>query len=70
MDIEDYNEERYRDYQIYLGSQDVTELIKCSGCFGEFEENEIEPYTIITAEKKDEMLLCKECINYYKEENQ
>lgn len=70
MDIEDYREEQYKDYSIYLGTHDVIELTKCNGCGFDVEESEIEPYTIITAEKKEDMLLCKECINYYKEENQ
>jgi hypothetical protein len=50
-DIENFREEQYADYSIYLGKSDAIELSKCDGC-GIDVENENE--------------YCKECIEYYK----
>ena len=69
-DIEDYREEQYADYSIYLGTPDVIELTKCNFCGIEVEESEIEMFLVEGAEEMQEQLYCKECIENYKEENQ
>ena len=69
-DIEDYREEQYADYSIYLGNQDVIELTKCNECGIEVEESEIELFDMKEYNDAGLVEYCTPCIENYKEENQ
>lgn len=69
MDIEDYREEQYADYSIYLGTHDVIELTKCNFCCVEVEESEIELFDMKEYNDAGLVEYCTPCIENYKEEN-
>ena len=68
-DIEDYREEQYADYSIYLGTPDVIELTKCNECGIEVEESEIEMFDMKEYNDAGLVEYCTPCIENYKEEN-
>lgn len=67
--IEDYREEQYADYSIYLGTPDVIELTKCNECGIEVEESEIEMFDMKEYNDAGLVEYCTPCIENYKEEN-
>jgi len=69
MDIEDYRERQYQDYQITLVDEVEIELIKCRCCCYEVEESEIEVIKMHDINDGIELPYCKECIDVYKSEN-
>ena len=68
-DIEDYREEQYADYSIYLGTPDVIELTKCNCCCEHVEESEIELFDMKEYNDAGTVEYCTPCIENYKEEN-
>jgi len=69
MNIEDYNEKLYSDYQQTLVDTEVIELIKCKCCCNEVEESEIEYCVMHDINDGNKLAYCKECIEIYKQEN-
>jgi hypothetical protein len=68
-DIENFREEQYADYSIYLGTTDVIELTKCNFCCEHVEESEIELFDMKEYNDAGTVEYCTPCIENYKEEN-